>query len=359
MFHRSQLGIVLATLAVLAACGSDGPTQLAPERTFTSIQKLSATNLFGTSLPAKTIALTFDDGPGDRAAELSSYLAGRGIRATFFVNGGRIAATSLPNPNGVTPSANVAQVLAQIAADGHLVANHTTTHRDLVSEVLPTGKAKVVQELAETDTDLADYVPSSHYLFRAPYGYFDSAVWAALSPSAMNKYVGPIFWDIGGSASNYPAGAADWACWQSKLQGSNGTYFGATTTECGDAYLNEIYSVGRGIVLMHDPYSSTLGNTVDMIKYMVPILEAKGYAFARVDEIPAIRALLPGVVCDPSCASCTPEGLCATCNYGAYLSGGSCHACSTCAPGTSQTAACAGSSDVSCATCARGRKSVV
>jgi len=354
MFQRSQLGIVLATIVVLAACGSDGPSDHAHERTSTDVQNLGTSNLVGTSLPAKTIALTFDDGPGDRAAELSSYLAGRGIHATFFVNGGHIAATSLPNPNGLSPSGNVAQVLSQIAADGHLIANHTTTHRDLVSEVLPTGAAKVVQELAETDTDIAAYLPSSHYLFRAPYGYFDSDVWAALAPSAMNKYVGPIFWDIGGSASKYPAGAADWACWQSQLQGSNGVYFGATTTQCGDAYLNEIYSVGRGIVLMHDPYSSSFGNTVDMVKYIVPILESKGYAFARVDEIPAIRALLPGVVCDPSCASCTPGGLCATCEYGTYLSGGSCRACSSCAPGTCETASCAGSSDATCATCAPG-----
>lgn len=41
----------------------------------------------GSGLPAKTIALTFDDGPGARTVELSHYLKDQGVRAGFFVMG--------------------------------------------------------------------------------------------------------------------------------------------------------------------------------------------------------------------------------------------------------------------------------
>src|SRR4051812_18893531 len=43
--------------------------------------------LTGSELPNKTIALTFDDGPGPRTEELATFLAAKGIHATFFING--------------------------------------------------------------------------------------------------------------------------------------------------------------------------------------------------------------------------------------------------------------------------------
>ena len=49
----------------------------------------------GTSMPDKTLCLTFDDGPGEtngeskgpRTLELAQYLHAEGIAATFFVLG--------------------------------------------------------------------------------------------------------------------------------------------------------------------------------------------------------------------------------------------------------------------------------
>ena len=58
----------------------------------------------------------------------------------------------------------------------------------------------------------------------------------------MNKYVGPIGWDIGGERT--ATAGADWACWQENPK--------LTSKACGDLYLSEIATVGRGIVLMHD-----------------------------------------------------------------------------------------------------------
>ncbi len=316
---------------------------------------LSATDILGTTLPAKTLALTFDDGPGPRTAELSMYLKAQNIRAVFFVNGARIAATTLPNTNTIAVTPGAAGMLAQMVADGHLVANHTTTHRDMVTEVLPTGNAKLLQELTETDADIAAYVPSGRWLFRAPYGSYSAGVFNGLKGTAMNKYIGPIYWDIGGTSNQYPNSAADWACWQGQQRRvggglANGNGF-ATTTQCGDAYLNEINTVGRGIVLLHDPYAYASGNTVDMVKYLVPKLVAAGYSFVRADQVPQITALLPP--CDPTCATClgVTATQCATCASGRWFSAGACAVCGACPAGAYPSAACTPTADTTCAAC--------
>lgn len=301
---RLAFVLALATPLALAACGAERAEQSA-ERTHVQRQALSATTLAGTSLPPKTLCLTFDDGPGYGTADISAYLAAEHIPATFFVNGAYIAATALPNDNGIKLTPNAAAILAGVVADGHLVANHGTTHRSLPVVLASFGAAKVVQELAETDTDIAPYVPSNHFLFRAPYGAYDANVYAALAPSAMSAYVGPLGWEIGGTTTNYPAQAADWACWVNGLQtGGAGATFGATPKECGDAYLAEITTKGRGIVLMHDSsHTDNGGTTFEMVKYVIPILKARGYAFVRADAVPDIAALLPPAPpsCDGSC----------------------------------------------------------
>lgn len=229
---------------------------------------LVASPILGTSLADKQIALTFDDGPGDRTVELSQYLAGRGIRAVFFVTGRNLAA----HPG----------VLAQLRADGHLVANHTQNHPDLTTLAAPA----IVSELTQADALIGSFVDQGHFLFRAPYGAWNASVYAALAPSPMNKYVGAVGWDIGNATVPGVSGA-DWDCWQ------NLDY---TTAQCGDLYLAEITTKRRGITLMHDPFGTATvgrGHTVDMVKYLVPRLTALGFTFVRADEVPAIAAFFP------------------------------------------------------------------
>lgn len=237
----------------------------------------------GTSLAPKQLALTFDDGPGTNTIALSAWLSARGIKATFFVTGSNTAG----RPNA----------LAAVAADGHLLANHTQNHRDLRSTAQfplnAAGEAALVAELAQTDALVAPYVENDRFLFRAPYGYFESRAYNVLHASAMDKYVGHVHWDVG--SERVGSYAADWACWENDPK--------LTSKQCGDLYINEIDARGRGIVLMHDADkgpgvgnhnpTSGVGNTMDMVKYMVPLLEAAGYAFVRADDVPAISAALP------------------------------------------------------------------
>jgi len=233
----------------------------------------------GTPVAAKKVVLTFDDGPGSQTLALSSWLKGQGVRATFFVNGKNF---------GASPGT----VLSQLLADGHLVGNHTQNHFDLTT----LSDSAILSELTSTDVIIKPYVASGHFVFRAPFGSWSAHDYAVLHASAMDKYAGPVKWDVGSAmTSSY---GADWDCWQ-----NNNGYGVMTSKQCGDRYLREIGDVGRGIVLMHDAdygnvsnhnLTSGQGNTIDMVKYMVPLLKQQGYSFLRLDEVPDIAALFPG-----------------------------------------------------------------
>lgn len=250
----------------------------------------------GTSLGPKQLALTFDDGNGSRTIELATYLESEGIRAGFFVNGMRCA--------------DHGHVLEALVAHGHVIGNHTQDHLDLTDTgVFPndaSGNAALVDQLARTDVLIAPYVPSSRFMFRAPYGAWNARDQQVLSASSMDKYVGHIGWDVGGARTQ--TFGADWACWQDDPK--------LTSRACGDLYLNEIDAVGRGIVLMHDAdygdpanhaLDSGLGNTVDMVKYLVPRLKALGYTFVRVDEVPEIANVLPPLPGGPAPDAAAPD----------------------------------------------------
>jgi peptidoglycan/xylan/chitin deacetylase (PgdA/CDA1 family) len=71
-------------------------------------------DLKGFDLPARTLCLTYDDGPGPHTLELGRFLHEEGIRAAFFVIG-RVAAEQ-------------PEVLARLRAWGHLIGNHTWSH---------------------------------------------------------------------------------------------------------------------------------------------------------------------------------------------------------------------------------------
>ena len=161
---------------------------------------LSAAPLRGSTLGPKELALTFDDGPGSRTIELSAWLAAEGIHATFFVVGDSVVA----RPG----------VLAHLVADGHVVANHSQHHEDLTSTATfpigAAGDAKLLATIADTDVLVAPFVAADRFLLRAPYGAYGARAHAVLHASAMDKYVGPIGWDIGGERT--PTSAADWAC---------------------------------------------------------------------------------------------------------------------------------------------------
>ncbi len=100
----------------------------------------------------KTIALSFDDGPDETwTPQILAILKREHVPASFFVIGLN-AARNLP-------------LLAQMAADGYEIGNHTTTHPDL-STVSP---ARLFGELNTCRRIIESITGRSTILFRPPY----------------------------------------------------------------------------------------------------------------------------------------------------------------------------------------------
>ena len=182
---------------------------------------------------------------------------------------------------------------------GHLLANHTQNHLQLTKL---TG-AKLITEVTQTDAAIAQVQPNGPWLLRPPFGAWSGATARTINGTPMKKYVGSVFWDVGGQLT--ATAAADWDCWGKKV----------SVARCGELYLSEARARKRGIVLMHDVHS----NTVDMVKLIVPKLKAEGWTFASVTDAPAIKRALASNAApaapDDSCSSATlgrkvPENTC-------------------------------------------------
>jgi peptidoglycan-N-acetylglucosamine deacetylase len=235
----------------------------------------------GNDLPAKTLCLTYDDGPGEtdgegsgpRTTELGQYLAAEGIQATFFV----IGRHAERHP----------ETLAALRRGGHTIGNHTYRHPGLVS--LAECGGDVVGEVARTDAIIRPYADGGVVFFRAPYGNWRQidpqtgadrciSVVAELLNSCdqLSHIIGPVNWDIS---------AEDFAYWRR----------GAAAAEAADAYLREIEKAGRGIVLMHDSSEEArtrAGNrTLELTMLLVPELRRRGYRFVPLTELPQVQEL--------------------------------------------------------------------
>jgi peptidoglycan-N-acetylglucosamine deacetylase len=264
----------IAVLPVVLACSGAGSADIQDVSingrpcTRSRPTSLTAGAVAGESLPARTLALTFDDGPAEITTELSAFLRESGVQATFFVNGTHVAGRE--------------DILDQTKADGHLIANHTQTHAALTQ----LGSREIVDEVELTDQLLARWTSADKLFFRPPFGDWSEDVFRALSASPMKKYQGPIGWDVGDALTTTTA--ADWDCWDEP----NGT---RTVEECGALYLQEIRTKTHGIVLMHDgPPAGESAKTLAMVKQILPALKAEGFRFARVDELGSVRPASAG-----------------------------------------------------------------
>lgn len=246
---------------------------------------VSERQLMGNELPDKHIALTYDDGPGARTVELADYLAEKGIAAAFFINGKNVPGNQ--------------RAIDAVIGRGHLLANHTQNHLQLTK----LSAEKVVKEVADTDATLVAAQPAGPFLIRAPFGAWNGNTARAVNATTMNKYVGSVFWDIGGQLTS--TAAADWDCWGKRYD----------VQRCGDLYLNEIRTKKRGIVLMHDIH----GKSVDMTKYIVPKLIAEGYKFVKVQDVPSVKRALAAA----SAANAGDDG-CQSATLGRSVPGNTC-----------------------------------
>ena len=223
--------------------------------------------IFKSGLPrAHTIALTFDDGPNTNTAAVLDALKEMNVKATFFV----VGTQARRNPG----------LLARIAAEGHLLANHSATHAQLTARY-DSQPQLLLNEIRGVDELIAPWMkPGDKLYFRAPYGSWKFAHAAILNNDArLRQYVGPIYWDIGGqitmSRDGYVMAAADWDCWR----------IGWKPQTCAKGYLRETRRADGGVVLMHSIHA----NSQALVRAVVPALIEEGYAFVRLDQMPEYR----------------------------------------------------------------------
>ena len=220
-------------------------------------------NIFHSGLKnTHTVALTFDDGPNANTPEVLDALKALGVKGTFFIVGKM--AKAYPD------------ILARIAAEGHLLGNHSATHPFLGTRY-DEHPELLLDQIRQVDDEIAPLMPAgTKFYFRAPYGSWRSAHADILNADpVLKKYVGPIYWDEGGeiamSDDGYILSAADWECWHK----------GWDADTCAKGYLREIRRKNGGVVLMHCIHTQS----AELAAAIVAPLVDEGYSFVRLDQV--------------------------------------------------------------------------
>lgn len=205
-------------------------------------------------LPARTVALTFDDGPDPRwTPRILDVLRRYHAHATFFVVGSRVDA----HP----------ELVRRILAEGHELGSHTFTHADLGS--VPAWRAAA--ELSWTRNAIAGVTGREVTLLRLPF----SSTTASLSEAQYRALR-----DAAGSGHVAVLADRDAKDWE--RPGVPAIVRAATPPG------------GTGaVVLMHDG-GGDRDQTVAALEQLLPRLSRDGYRFTTVSEgIAAPDSMLP------------------------------------------------------------------
>jgi len=199
--------------------------------------------VFGSSLPPKTVVLTFDDGPHPRYTdEILEILARYQAPAIFFHLGRNLGTV---DDKGAPKLGAQAAVARRVLQAGHQLANHSFSH-GLLAKM--SGDA-VRTEAAHTEAllDAAGRTPSA--LFRFPYGARNAGALQAVEALKLRS----MMWNID---------SMDWA--------------DPVPKSIAERVLHETAKLQRGVILFHD----IQGRTVQALPLVLDQLVAEGYRFA-------------------------------------------------------------------------------
>ncbi|MEV0155648.1 glycosyltransferase [Micromonospora sp. NPDC050686] len=195
-------------------------------------------------LPAKTIALTFDDGPDPAwTPQVLDVLRRHRAAATFFVIGSQVTRHR--------------DLVRRTALAGHELGVHTFTHPDLGQ--LPAWRQRM--EYAQTQMAVVDAAGVRTSLLRFPYSSLPSAIddrnWSVIRAAAGLDYL-TVVNDLD---------SRDWA------------------RPGVDAILRSMTPApGAGaVVLLHDA-GGDRSQTVAALDRFIPMMQARGYTFTTVSD---------------------------------------------------------------------------
>jgi peptidoglycan/xylan/chitin deacetylase (PgdA/CDA1 family) len=221
------LGIVLAcSIAWGIFCAGEGNQKAAlnPAENQLSVQR-----------EPRKIAFTFDDGPHPETTErhlkiLSDYR----VPSTFFVVGKRVE--------------QYPELVQKIFSDGHEIANHTYSHRDLRR----LSKAEVAFELEMTDRLVSSITDQKMKYFRPPGGRYDETA----VEEGKNLGYEMVLWTV--FPGDHANPSKDLIC---------------------ERVLKSVRE--NGVVLFH----SGIENTLEALPGLIDSLRKQGYSFVTLSEM--------------------------------------------------------------------------
>ncbi|MEU9512790.1 bifunctional polysaccharide deacetylase/glycosyltransferase family 2 protein [Micromonospora sp. NPDC048169] len=195
-------------------------------------------------LPARTVALTFDDGPDPRwTPEVLRVLDKYQVKGTFFVLGSQV----VRNPD----------VTRRLVAEGHELGVHTFTHPDLAT--LPDWRREL--EYAQTQLAIASTTGVRSSLLRFPYSSRADAYtdrdWPMLRQAGRLGYL-TVVNDVD---------SRDWELPPVEEMVANATPAGTAGT----------------VALWHDSGGDRSGTVAALDRY-IPMMLERGYRFTTVSE---------------------------------------------------------------------------
>lgn len=187
----------------------------------------------------KKVALTFDDGPHPVwTQKVLDILKEHKIKATFFLIGSNVE--------------KYPWVVKRIAEEGHIIGNHTYTHK-VVGSYSPT-QAK--REIEKTQMCIKNITGKKTYLLRPPYGSYQQGFYQV----AKDYNYKIILWSVT---------VADW---KKNLSSNEIAYRVITSTKPG------------AIILLHDG-GGRREATVKALPRIIKALKKEGYKFVTVEEM--------------------------------------------------------------------------
>ena len=191
----------------------------------------------------KTIALTFDDGPGPYTEKLLDILDKYDAKATFFLIGSKVSVR--------------ANTLRRMQSRGHQLGNHSWSHPELNK----VSAEQLASEIDQTNNAIKQAVGIKPNIIRPPYGAFNRAVLEQFRQRGMSAVV----WSVD---------TRDWADRNSEIV-------------CSRAVAG---ARNGAVILMHDIHPTS----VNAVPCILDSLKQQGYSFVTVQNL--IGDMTPGAV---------------------------------------------------------------
>jgi len=240
---------VLVAAAVLSGIGCTaavaGGSEARPASAVSAVRACPAASYGAHSYApgrGKTVALTFDDGPGRTTAAVLRVLARYRVPATFFNIGVNVAAR---------PGLARKEVRA-----GYAMGNHTWDHADLVR----LSASRQAAEMGRMSTELRRVAGVLPCVFRPPYGDYNSVTLRL----AHQRRMGVWLWSVD---------TQDWMA-----RGSGSAYWVNRIIRLAE---HEGGALRHPVVLMHN---QPIGNpaTVAALPVIIRFFRAHGYRFVKL-----------------------------------------------------------------------------